>query len=314
MPRIGILYGMENSFPSALVERINSQNIKGLTADHLRIGGVKVGEPSGYDVIIDRISHDIEFYRAYLKNAVLSGTAVLNNPCRWTADDKAVHYAIAQANGVPIPNTVVIPQKAHPPGTSGQSMRNLLFPLNWEEIFEYVKFPAYLKPVSGGGWMSVQRLESPEHFFAVYDQSGSTCMLLQSAIEFQAFYRAYVIGDKARVVRYDRKQAQNRRVSPTDNTDADLLDRLEGKALKLGRALGYDINAIDFAVQDDRAYVIDSFNLAPDADLHSVGQSNFEWLVASVARLATDRALGNTERVKEEPDMAEPVTASAAVG
>ena len=31
-------------------------------------------EPKKYDVIIDRISQDIPFYRAYLKNAALHGT------------------------------------------------------------------------------------------------------------------------------------------------------------------------------------------------------------------------------------------------
>ena len=150
MPKIGILYGMENTFPSALVDRINSKQIPDVTAEHIRLGGVKMAEPSGYRVIIDRISQDIEFYRAFLKNAVLGGSIVINNPFWWTADDKFFNYALASQIGIAVPNTVILPHKEHPPGTTVQSMRNLMFPLNWEEVFDYIKFPAFLKPFSGG--------------------------------------------------------------------------------------------------------------------------------------------------------------------
>jgi glutathione synthase/RimK-type ligase-like ATP-grasp enzyme len=189
MPKIGIIYGMENTFPNALVERINNKNVKGVTAEHIRIGGIKMAEPSGYDVIVDRISHDIEFYRAYLKNAMLNGTVVINNPFWWSADDKFFNYALASKLGVAVPNTVVLPHKSHPPGTTVQSMRNLTFPLNWEEVFAYVGFPAFLKPFSGGGWKNVYKVHSPEEFFKAYDQTGSMCMTLQSAVEFEDYYR-----------------------------------------------------------------------------------------------------------------------------
>ncbi|HEX4771969.1 MAG TPA: hypothetical protein VH351_14115 [Bryobacteraceae bacterium] len=295
MPKIGILYGMETTFPSALVERINSKNIAGLAADHLKLDGVKVGGPSRYDVIVDRISHDVDFYSAFLKSAVLHGAWVINNPFRWAADDKFLHYSIAAKNGISVPNTVLIPQKLHPPGTTSQSMRNLAFPLNWEAIFEHVKFPAYLKPLRGGRWMSVQRIESPEQFFAAYDQTGSACMLLQSAVAFDVFYRVYVVGTQARVVRYDRQQTQHRRRVSGDGGDAELHDRLKINALKLCQALGYDINAVDFAAKNEHSYIIDSFNLAPNADLHTVGPKNFEWLVDNIAQLAIDRALGNAD-------------------
>ena len=67
-----------------------------------------------YDVIIDRISQDIQFYRAYLKNAVLHGTIVVNNPFWWTADDKFFNYALAHKIGVAIPPTVILPHNKHP--------------------------------------------------------------------------------------------------------------------------------------------------------------------------------------------------------
>ena len=73
MKKIGILFGMENTFPPAFVDKVNSMKIDGVTAEFVKLGGVKMADPSGYRVIVDRISQDIPFYRAYLKNAVLNG-------------------------------------------------------------------------------------------------------------------------------------------------------------------------------------------------------------------------------------------------
>src|SRR5256885_11807786 len=107
---------MENTFPGAFVERVNSMNLPDVKAECVQIGGVKMADPSGYAVIGDRISHDIPFYRAYLKNAALNGTVVINNPFWWSADDKFFNYALASKLGVAIPPTVILPHKEHPKG------------------------------------------------------------------------------------------------------------------------------------------------------------------------------------------------------
>ncbi|MBV9611984.1 MAG: hypothetical protein JO091_05905 [Acidobacteriaceae bacterium] len=298
MPKIGIIYGMENTFPPALVDRINSKKVRDVTAEHVRVGGVKMSEPSGYRVIVDRISQDIEFYRAYLKHAVLSGTIVINNPFWWSADDKFFNYALASKLGVAVPNTVVLPHKDHPPGTTVQSMRNLMFPLNWDEIFRYIGFPAFLKPFSGGGWKHVYKVNSPEEFFAAYDQTGAMCMTLQSAVEFDEYFRCYVIGqEKVRVMKYDPKQPHHLRyVKDGRASSQELYDRVVRDAQTLCRALGYDFNTVEFAVEKGVPYAIDFLNPAPDADVHSVGEANFEWVVENVAELAIEKALS-----KEQP-------------
>ena len=109
MKKIGILHGKERSFPEALIERINSKNIEGIIAEPVRIDKVMQGEPSGYAVIFDRISQDVPFYRAYLKNAALCGTAVINNPFWWSADEKFFNNCLATKIGVPVPKTVILP-------------------------------------------------------------------------------------------------------------------------------------------------------------------------------------------------------------
>jgi len=293
MKKIGVLYGMEETFPPALVDRINSMQVSGVTAEHLKTGGVRMAQPSGYAVIVDRISHDIPFYRSYLKNAVLTGAKVINNPFWWSADDKFFNYALANKLGIAIPPTVLLPHKKHPVGTTDRSMRNLEYPLNWDAIFDYVGFPAFLKPHDGGGWKSVYKVSSPEEFFAAYDESGDLCMTLQRGVRFQEYFRCYVIDQKkVHVMRYDPGQPHHLRYVPGNPPpDRALNERIVGDALTLCRALGYDLNTVEFAVEDGVPYAIDFMNPAPDAALESVGAENFEWVVANVAQMAVERAL-----------------------
>jgi len=299
--KIGIIFGMENTFPPALVEKINSMKVDGVEAEFVKIGGIRMDEPKKYSVIIDRISQDIPFYRAYLKNAVLQGTIVINNPFWWTADDKFFNYALAHKMGVAIPATVILPHQKHPPDTTDQSMRNLMFPLNWDEIFEYVGFPAFLKPYAGGGWKHVYKVHSPEEFFHFYNQTGDLCMTLQHGVEFDDYFRCYVVGqEKVHIMRYDPKAPHHERyVKGNPAPSAALKERVEKDALTLCRALGYDLNTVEFAVEDGVPYAIDFMNPAPDAEVTSVGQENFEWIVNAVAELAVKKALSDEKPCEE---------------
>lgn len=292
MNKIGVVYGMENTFPPALVDKINALNVPGVVAEHIHIGAIRMAEPSGYRVIIDRISHDIPFYRAYLKNAILGGTYVVNNPFWWSADDKFFNYALASKLGVAIPKTVILPHKSYPPGTTSQSMRNLIYPLNWEEVFAHIGFPAFLKPHSGGGWKSVYKVNSPKEVFEAYDQTGDLCMTLQEGIEFDDYFRCYVVGqEKVHIMRYDPRQPHEDRYvkNPAPLTPA-MHERVTKDCLTICRALGYDLNTVEFACREGVPYAIDFLNPAPDADFLSVGPENFAWIVDNVAEFAVRKA------------------------
>jgi len=295
---IGVLFGMEESFPPALVERINQMNVPGVRAEAAQVGAIRMDEPARYRVIVDRISHDIPFYRAYLKNAVLAGTSVINNPFWWSADDKFFNYALASRIGVAIPPTVLLPHKSHPPNTTDRSMRNLQYPLDWADIFGYVGFPAFLKPFDGGGWRDVYQVRSPEEFFTAYDQTGTLCMTLQRAVNFREYFRCYVIGqEQVHIMPYDpRRPYAERYVQDPPAYDPVLIDRVRRDALALCAALGYDFNTVEFAVEDGVPYAIDFMNPAPDAELRSIGPNNFEWIVHTVADLAVRRALAPVDR------------------
>ena len=202
--KIGILFGKERSFPMAFIEAVNRKNIAGISAEPVRIDKVVQAEDSGYAVIIDRISQDVPFYRAWLKNAALTGAAVINNPFWWSADEKFFNNCLMEKIGIPVPKTVILPSRELPADTSDQSFSNLAFPLDWDAIFKYVGFPAYMKPFAGGGWKNVYKLHNPEEFYQRHGETGQLVMMLQEEIVFTEYYRCYCIGGKyVRIMSYE---------------------------------------------------------------------------------------------------------------
>lgn len=296
MKKIGILFGQERSFPMAFVERINSKNIPGITAEPVRIEKVVQGDPSGYAVIVDRISQDVPFYRAFLKNAALCGTAVINNPFWWSADEKFFNNCLATKIGVPVPKTVILPSREHPADTSDQSFSNLAFPLDWEDIFKYIGFPAYMKPFAGGGWKHVYKLRSTEEFFQKHSETGQLVMLLQEEIVFDEYYRCYCIGGKyVRIMPYEPRNPHHLRYAANFAPSSDRLQLMEQIVLRINHYLGYDFNTVELAIRDGIPYAIDFCNPAPDAEKASVGEDNFNWVVETAATYAIERAMEHKE-------------------
>ena len=292
MKKIGVLFGMENTFPGALVDQINSMGMEGIHAEFVQVGGVRMAEPCDYAVIVDRISHEMPFYRAWLKAAMLTGTQVINNPFWWAADDKFFNYALASKLGVAVPRTVLLPHKEYPPQINSRSVRNLEYPLDWEGIFDHVGFPAFLKPYNGGGGRNVFHIQSRDEFFRAYDQTRDLCMTLQSAVNYEEYFRCFVVGQsEVRIMAYDPSQPDDRRyVLDAPACGPELLKRIEQDALTLCRALGYDLNTVEFAVENGIPYAIDFMNPVPDADLYSVGDASFDWIVDAMAKLAVKKA------------------------
>ncbi len=296
MKKIGMLFGKERSFPMAFVERVNSKNIEGIIAEPVQIDKVMQGEPSGYAVIFDRISQDVPFYRAYLKNASLCGTTVINNPFWWSADEKFFNNCLATKIGVPVPKTVILPSKDLPTDTSDASFSNLAYPLDWEGIFKYIGFPAYMKPFAGGGWKSVYQLNSIEEFFEKHAETEQLVMMLQEEIKFTEYYRCYCIGGKyVRIMPYEPRNPHALRYVADFKPTPEKYKEMEDIVLRICRYLGYDFNTVELALRDGVPYAIDFCNPAPDAELTSVGQENFDWVVETAANYAIEKAMEHKE-------------------
>jgi glutathione synthase/RimK-type ligase-like ATP-grasp enzyme len=286
--KIGVLFGQENTFPKAFVQRVNDKKVKGITAEPVLVDEVIQGKATEYAVIIDRISQDVPFYRSYLKNAAIKGTHVINNSFWWSADEKFFNNCLAEEVGVPVPKTVLLPSKNMPPDTTGNSFRNLKFPLEWEKIVDHLGgFPVYMKPHSGGGWKSVYQINNMQEMFNAYDETDQLVMMIQEEIKFDAYFRCYYLGGNVRIMPYEPRNPHHLRyLQEPVVTDKKLLKTIEDYVHKLNEALGYDFNTVEFAIRDGIPYAIDFCNPAPDAELTSVGEENFEWVVENAANMA----------------------------
>ncbi len=297
MKKIGILHGKESSFPEAFVARINSKKVKGVHAEPVLVEELMQGAPTPYAVMIDRISQDVPFYRAYLKNAALNGTAVLNNPFWWSADEKFFNNCLSTKIGVPVPRTVLLPSKQMPPDTSAQSFRNMKYPLDWEKMIDYLGgFPLFMKPHAGGGWKNVYKVNNFDEFFRDYNETNTLVMLLQEAIEFDGYFRCYCLGGKyVRIMDYEPRNPHHLRYVADHKASKALREQMHDLVLRINHALGYDFNTVEFAIRDGIPYAIDFCNPAPDADVNSVGEENFEWVVENAANMAIEKALAHKE-------------------
>jgi hypothetical protein len=295
MKKVGILVGREKTFPDALIKNINERGKGEVIADFIKLGGIRHDDPPRYDLVIDRISHEVPFYRATLKRMALEGTIIINNPFWWSADDKFFNYSLAQKLGVAVPRTVLLPQKDYMKGIVSESLRNLEFPLDWQGVVDYVGFPAFLKPFDGGGWKNVSKVNSLEELWAEYDQTGTLCMTLQAAVDFDQFVRCYCVGqEEVMIMAYDPRKpylSGEQYVHNPDYLSAELADRVRKDVRTLCTALGYDLNTVEFAIKDGVPYAIDFMNPAPDAELASVGEFYHNWITNAVTNIVFKRLI-----------------------
>src|SRR5437762_7201063 len=300
MKKVGILVGREQTFPEALIKNINERGKSEITAEVLNLAGIRHDAPPSYDLVIDRISHEVPFYRATLKRLALEGAIIINNPFWWSADDKFFNFSLARKLGVAIPRTVLLPQKDYIKGIVSESLRNLEFPLDWQAIIDYVGLPAIMKPFDGGGWKNVSRVNTLEELITEYDQTGTLCMTLQEFVDFDQFVRCYCIGqEEVMIMAYDPRKpylSGEQYIYNPDYLEPKLHERVVNDVRTLNRALGYDINTVEFAIKDGIPYAIDFMNPAPDAELQSVGPFYHEWVTEAVTNLVLKRL---NERVEQ---------------
>ncbi|HXM56503.1 MAG TPA: hypothetical protein VOB72_14000, partial [Candidatus Dormibacteraeota bacterium] len=178
--RVGLLVGRENTFPARFLDAVNQRGREhGVTAELAVLGGAAELEEPAYGVLVDRISHEVPYYRAHLKSAALLGTVVVNDPFWWEADEKFFECTLARRLGVAVPRTAVLPNKEYIPDIDhATSLRNLRYPMDWEAIARYTGLPAILKPNTGGGWKDVSLVTTLDELVAAYDRSGRKTMIL----------------------------------------------------------------------------------------------------------------------------------------
>jgi hypothetical protein len=282
--RVGLIVGREWSFPPKLIEEVARRDA-GVVVEYVRLDAARMDDEVPYAVIVDRISHEVPYYKSYLKHAVLQGCKVVNNPFMWTADDKFFDASLATRLGVASPRTVALPNKEYVPGIKhDESLRNLIYPLDWHALLEYVGLPCILKDAHGGGWRDVYICRTLDELIEQYNGTGRLQMVVQEFIDWDQFIRCLAIGREAVLpMKYDPKErryhVEHEHLSPA------LGERIVRDSLTLMNALGYDMCSLEWAVKDGVPYAIDFMNPAPDMDINSLTPHYFEWVVAKMADL-----------------------------
>jgi hypothetical protein len=276
--KVGVIVGREWSFPPQFIDEVNGRNA-GVTAELARLGGTRMDEPVPY--------------------AVLEGVTVINNPFMWTADDKFFGASLATRLGLAHPKTLVLPNKDYVPGiVKTESLRNLVYPLDWQAIVDYVGLPCILKDAHGGGWRGVYVCHSTEELIRYYDSSGLLTMIAQEYIKWDRYVRCMCLGQHD-VLAMPYDPVSRKYLPDDDHLGRALGQRLVDDSVRLVKALGYDMNTVEWAVRDGVPYAIDFMNPAPDMDVNSLTPRAFDWVVKGMADLVIDRALHPRPQIKE---------------
>ena len=287
---IGLIVGREWSWPPAFIDEVARRD-QGVVAEYVTLGAPSLRDPLKYEVVIDRISHEVPFYRTWLKHALVRGVRVINSPLMWTADDKFFGATLAEQLGIRSPRTVLLPNKEYVPGIKhDESLRNLEFPLDWDAAIRHVGLTCILKDAHGGGWRDVYVCRSSEELLHHYNHSGLLTMIAQEFIEWDSFVRCICIGrEHVAPIKYDPHE--RRYHDDEDHLPPDLMKLVVDQSRTLVKALGYDMNSIEWAIKDGVPYAIDFMNPAPDFDINSLGPKWFKWVVERMADVTIAMAL-----------------------
>jgi len=284
--RIGLLVGRERDWPEAFLAAVQEQR-SDVTAELIKLGGTYVDDDSPYDLVIDRMSHEVPYYRTHVKLAAMQGSYVINSPFVWSADNRFFGTAVANRLGLRSPRTIVLPNKDVDTDVVPDSFRNLRYPMDWEGITEHIGVPAILKELSSGGRRLSYRVHSVDELIQRFDESGTRTMILQQIVHGGDHIHCLVIGGKdVLLLPYDHHL--NRYLARRE-LDPELAAEIERSALLITNSYGYDINMVEFIQRDEELFVINSTNPAPVMDRELMTDEQFDWAVNKTVELALDR-------------------------
>ncbi len=286
--RIGLLVGMEESFPKALLERWRAH--AGVTAELVTVGAVAHDSVPPYDVVVDRISHEIGCYQSMLAAAVAGGVRVVNNPFRARLSDRFLDVACASRLGIRVPKTVLLPQKDYAPTITPASLRNLQYPIPWAEVLAGVGGVGWVRAASPHAWRHSVKVSSVDELLRAYDRSGAEVTLLQEHVKADRYLRVVVVGgDKAIVARFDPEYRLHL-VDP-DYLSAGEEETVVKTASAVATAFGLDLCAVEIALEGGVPFLVDVV-ATPDLEVATLTPFYFDRVVQTFA----DHILALAER------------------
>ncbi|MGC6486398.1 MAG: ATP-grasp domain-containing protein [Planctomycetota bacterium] len=299
---IGLSLGADICWPIAFEEILAASELRlqlgedtvEFACERLSLQPFTLARERRYDVVVDRLTHWFTLQREWIKKGVLMDDLyVYNNPWSVQSYEKHSSYCAMSALGMPIPRTVMLPQKRYDEADDlDYTLRRYASMFDLDAAGAAAGYPAFLKPYDGGGWRGVSKVDDAEGLQRAYDESGADLMHLQSAVRgFDVFVRAVGIGPQVRVMKYDPDQPLHERYRvDRDFVDDEARSVIEDTCLTINAFFGWDFNSVELLRRDGVLHPIDFANPCPDNQVNSIHYhwpwyvvSNLKWAVFNAA-------------------------------
>ncbi|MFN6147958.1 MAG: RimK family alpha-L-glutamate ligase [Planctomycetota bacterium] len=237
-----------------------------------------------YDLVVDRLTHWFALQREWIKKSILmDGLYVYNNPWSVQSYEKHSTYCAMLALGMPIPKTLMVPQKNYEPKNDLEFTLKAyarLFDLG--DLGRQVGYPLFMKPYDGGGWQGVTKIDDEAALRAGYENSEKWLMHVQKAVDgFDLFVRAVGIGPQVRVIKYDASQPlHGRYTTARDFCSKEDRELMVDTCLTINSFFGWDFNSVEALRKDGVFHPIDFANPCPDNQVNSI-HYHWPWYVKS---------------------------------
>jgi hypothetical protein len=289
MKKTGLLSGEHTAFAEHLLDRLQ-QVMPGHIAENILLSHLLDEEPVTYEVIIDLMSPTIPFYRWYLKQASLQGTAVCNNPFLMDIMHEWTALLLAQKLGIATPRAAILPSWERPQSVPERAFSNLSFPLDWENIFQYVGFPALMMPAHQPPDESNTHFVADEKaFYRLHPLTGTQVMMLQQKLTWEAYYRCFSIGKETRVLAYHPGLPAHQRYQVNFPLTASRLEEITAKARKIQGFLGYDFQVSEWALVGNQLYAVRLAQPFHEGFLTTLPDVLQDWICEQIAQTAATR-------------------------
>lgn len=288
MNKIGI-FSIREQFSMDLLHKINEAKKDDIRAESALVGETRFYEKSPYSVIIDRVSSHVSYFKHYFKNASLMGAYVINNPFGKSCVDRFHNSFFAKNLGVDVPRMVCLPSREYHPDCDAQDLKNLKYPLDWEDICDFVGFPAILKPYEPHGFRDIFKVNNVDELIRCYNGTARQVMVMQQYIDYDFYLKTFIVGKQEHLtVKFD--PSSRHYSSGKDVVKGLSMGKIIKKATRLCKDLDIDFCTVEFAVKDENMYAIDLFNPNPDCREESLTDECYHWCLEEITKLAIEKA------------------------
>ncbi len=298
MKKIGLLYGKEVEFSQKVIETINAQKISKLVAEEVKIGILYQDSANKYAVVLDRFAEMLPFYHSAMMSFKQNGAVIVNDINEQIFNEEFLYLSALKKLKINVPKTALIPSKELPHNITGEMLGNLVYPLNWDELFDKIKFPAQVKSNSMiNDFYDCFRVYNINDFFSIYDMSGSNSLILQEDIKSSTYYKIFVTGNKKYILNYDWFKAPKDRYSElSENIAKEINLKIDNIVKVIRKNYNLDIFVMDIAISDE-LYVMRLDKSQTDFDNSFIPPACYDWLVKETAALLIDYATPKPKKI-----------------